>query len=142
MSMEDEISRPTWATVRALSEEIERLKSKLESRDHDAISRSEEEVWFLRMRLGITELEALTIARLFRGRGVAYVSRGQVMAALYGDTDEAPCDKIVDIYVCKLRRKLGADTITTVWGKGWTLSERGIALVEKAYSSPQQWRAA
>lgn len=46
---------------------------------------------------------------------------------LYGDMDE-PEAKIIDVFVCKLRKKLakvsgGADYIETVWGRGYTLRE-------------------
>ena len=46
---------------------------------------------------------------------------------LYGDLDE-PEAKIIDVYVCKLRKKLanasgGLDYIETVWGRGYALRE-------------------
>jgi two-component system, cell cycle response regulator CtrA len=46
---------------------------------------------------------------------------------LYGGTDE-PDAKIIDIFVCKLRKKIakvsgGLDYIETVWGRGYTLRE-------------------
>jgi two-component system cell cycle response regulator CtrA len=44
---------------------------------------------------------------------------------LYGGTDE-PDFKIIDVFICKLRKKLleatGANYIETVWGRGFTLS--------------------
>jgi two-component system cell cycle response regulator CtrA len=46
---------------------------------------------------------------------------------LYGDLDE-PEVKIIDVFVCKLRKKLanasgGLDYIETVWGRGYALRE-------------------
>jgi two-component system, cell cycle response regulator CtrA len=47
---------------------------------------------------------------------------------LYGGLDE-PEVKIIDVFICKLRRKLaaalnGKDYIETVWGRGYVLRER------------------
>jgi two-component system cell cycle response regulator CtrA len=44
---------------------------------------------------------------------------------LYGGMDE-PDIKIIDVFVCKLRKKLanasgGKDYVETVWGRGYTL---------------------
>ena len=36
-------------------------------------------------------------------------------------------DRIVDIYVMKLRAKLGRDAIRTVWGLGWVLDRQVAA---------------
>jgi two-component system cell cycle response regulator CtrA len=46
---------------------------------------------------------------------------------LYGGMDE-PCVKIIDVFICKLRRKLssacgGENYVETVWGRGYVLSE-------------------
>ena len=46
---------------------------------------------------------------------------------LYGDLEE-PEAKIIDVYICKLRKKLanasgGLDYIETVWGRGYALRE-------------------
>jgi two-component system cell cycle response regulator CtrA len=45
---------------------------------------------------------------------------------LYGGIDE-PEVKIIDVFICKLRKKLatagGADLIGTVWGRGYVLRE-------------------
>jgi two-component system cell cycle response regulator CtrA len=46
---------------------------------------------------------------------------------LYGDLEE-PDAKIIDVFICKLRKKLagasgGHDYIETVWGRGYTLRE-------------------
>ena len=50
------------------------------------------------------------------------------MDRLYNDTDE-PDDKIIDVFVCKLRKKLSAAgvegaEIATKWGKGFALEEK------------------
>jgi two-component system, cell cycle response regulator CtrA len=47
---------------------------------------------------------------------------------LYGGADDEPESKIIDVFICKLRKKLanasgGLDYIETVWGRGYTLRE-------------------
>jgi len=56
------------------------------------------------------------------------VSKDQLMSVLYGlKPDEEPDIKIVDVFVCKLRKALNdqalglGDMIKTVWGRGYTL---------------------
>ena len=49
------------------------------------------------------------------------------LSHLYGGKDE-PEIKIIDVFVCKLRKKLskasgGFNYIKTVWGRGYTLKE-------------------
>ena len=47
---------------------------------------------------------------------------------LYGGLDDEPEAKIIDVFICKLRKKLanasgGQDYIETVWGRGYALRE-------------------
>ena len=63
------------------------------------------------------------------------VNRGQMMNAIYGviDPGEQPEIKIIDVFVCKLRRKLreaGPEdcriprgAISTIWGRGYKLDD-------------------
>jgi two-component system cell cycle response regulator CtrA len=57
------------------------------------------------------------------------VSKQSFMTHLYGaDTREEPATKIVDVFVCKLRKKLmdasgGENYIGTVWGSGYVLRD-------------------
>lgn len=52
-----------------------------------------------------------------------------IMQALYSDRpDDDPEIKIVDVFICKLRRKIqryGVE-ITTVWGRGYSLKDRHV----------------
>lgn len=61
-------------------------------------------------------LEALAV------REGQVVTRGVILDALYAGRDE-PDPKIVDVFVCKVRRALGAHAglIETIWGQGWRL---------------------
>lgn len=64
------------------------------------------------------------------------VSKDSVMNHLYSGMDE-PEQKIVDIFICKIRRKLGVakDAVQTVWGRGYRLAV-GDALPEKPVKVP------
>jgi two-component system, cell cycle response regulator CtrA len=47
---------------------------------------------------------------------------------LYGGSDDEPEAKIIDVFICKLRKKLanasgGQDYIETIWGRGYALRE-------------------
>jgi two-component system cell cycle response regulator CtrA len=61
---------------------------------------------------------------------------------LYGGIDE-PELKIIDVFVCKLRKKLSAATgdesyIETVWGRGYVLREPNAPLADEMDSAPPQ----
>lgn len=72
----------------------------------------------------LTGSEARVFAHLTT-RPVA--TKQSIMMALYSDrTDEDPEMKIVDVYICKMRRKLKpfGVVIGTVWGQGYALEQR------------------
>ena len=67
------------------------------------------------------------ILELLALRKGTIVTREMLLNHLYGGTDE-PELKIIDIFVCKLRKKLaqamgGDHYIETVWGRGYMLHE-------------------
>ena len=56
-------------------------------------------------------------------------TKDMVLNHLYGGMDE-PEMKIIDVFICKLRRKLtnasgGKDYIETIWGRGYVMREQG-----------------
>lgn len=63
---------------------------------------------------------------------------------LYGGMDE-PEMKIIDVFICKLRKKLagaGADgLIGTVWGRGYTMREPGVERSTVEVASPMGERS-
>lgn len=84
------------------------------------------------------------------------VTRDSMLNHLYGGRDE-PAPKILDVFVCKLRRKLanaGAPgLVETVWGRGYALrvpgaqpvsTQPGVPVFDAAYHSggPLELRAA
>lgn len=80
------------------------------------------------LKLTRREYGVLEALALRKGRPV---SREELFDTLYGGEEE-PSHKIIDVYVCKLRRKLAAvlrdaDPIETVWGHGYRLRDAAAA---------------
>jgi two-component system cell cycle response regulator CtrA len=76
------------------------------------------------LRLTGKEYRILELLSLHKG---TTVTKAMFLDHLYGGIDEAEV-KIIDVFVCKLRKKLGAVNeghhyIETVWGRGYTLRE-------------------
>ena len=70
------------------------------------------------------EYQILELLSLRKG---STVTKSMFLNNLYGGIDE-PEMKIIDVFICKLRKKLinasnGTDYIETVWGRGWMLHE-------------------
>lgn len=68
-----------------------------------------------------------TILELLALRKGTTITKEMFLNHLYGGLDE-PGVKIIDVFICKLRRKLsnasrGANYIETVWGRGFVLRE-------------------
>ncbi len=73
--------------------------------------------------MGLTHHEA-GVLRVLYERKIA--TKRAIMDDLYSDRpNDIPEPKIVDVFVCKLRRKLRKFDvpITTVWGEGYTLTD-------------------
>ena len=72
----------------------------------------------------LTGKEYACLEFLATRRGMT-VTKEMFLAHLYGGQDE-PEMKIIDVFICKLRRKLsdaGAPpVIETVWGRGYTIA--------------------
>ncbi len=56
------------------------------------------------------------------------LSKEQIMDAVYDLTDDEPMMKIVDVFICKLRKKLAplGVSITTSWGQGYALGQKPV----------------
>ena len=77
--------------------------------------------------LTIKEYHILELLSLRKG---TIVTKDMILNHLYGGMDE-PEVKIIDVFVCKLRRKLaqatgGSHYIETVWGRGYVLRDPTI----------------
>jgi two-component system, cell cycle response regulator CtrA len=82
------------------------------------------EVDGVRVHLTGKEYQMLELLSLRKG---TTVSKEIFLNHLYGDREE-PEMKIIDVFICKLRRKLdiagdGGSYIETIWGRGYTLRD-------------------
>ena len=78
------------------------------------------------MRLRLTGKEYAILELLSFRKGIT-LTKEMILNHLYGGTD-GPELKIIDVFVCKLRKKLaqatgGTHYIETVWGRGYMLRD-------------------
>ena len=89
------------------------------------------------MRWGLTAHEAKLLGVLCKRPAV---TKDGIMAALYRDEGrDEPEIKIVDVFVCKLRRKLtpfGVE-IKTLWGQGYSMDAENKRRVAEAMAEEQ-----
>jgi two-component system cell cycle response regulator CtrA len=82
----------------------------------------------VRVHLTAREYQILELLSLRKG---TTLTKEMFLNQLYGGMDE-PEIKIIDVFICKLRRKLadasgGKNYIETIWGRGYVLRESGSA---------------
>jgi len=82
------------------------------------------------MRLHLTSSEYKMLELLALRKGMT-LTKEMFLSHLYGGIDE-PEMKIIDVFMCKLRKKLGnasggKEYIETVWGRGYVMREQGVA---------------
>lgn len=106
-----------------LEDEVAYLRSEL------GLAQDATKIKALKVSLGLTETEALLLHALYATRQ-HYLSRAQVFDATRPSSRRDCTLKIVDVYVSKLRRKIGSDIIKTLWGYGYCLTPQGVALVQ------------
>ena len=87
----------------------------------------------VRIHLTGREYQTLELMALRKGKAL---TKDVFLSCLYGGMDE-PGAKIVDVFICKLRKKLGPHTdgrhvIETVWGGGYVLREAGESVDSSA----------
>ena len=86
-----------------------------------------------RVNLTGREYQTLELLALRRGKTL---TKDIFLTGLYGGQDE-PGPKIIDVFICKLRKKLapatdGRHVIETVWGGGYVLREADEAAAQTA----------
>lgn len=125
----------------------ERLASKCAALEHE-LEKAREEIKFLRRQVNVQAETSVvdTLARMFKLTlqeaallGALYEARGRTLSkwALEeslpkGDIMRDRDIKIVDVVVCKLRRKVGAAAIDTLWGRGYGISAVGLERINAA----------
>lgn len=74
-----------------------------------------------------------------RAAAPGMVHPDRMMIALYGLNDEAPEPKTLDVYLCKVRRRLmEAQTriqVETIYGRGWRLRPESVVRFDEAVAA-------
>ncbi len=93
--------------------------------DNMTIDLSTRDVWVNDQPVRLTEKEFQVLEALTLKKGHV-LTKDHFLNYLYGGMDE-PDAKIIDVFICKLRKKLisaGAENlISTVWGRGYVLRD-------------------
>jgi DNA-binding response OmpR family regulator len=87
-------------------------------------------------RYNFTETETAMLGLIASHEGV--ITKDRAYAFLYGMHADPPHEKILDVYICRLRSKLGAEGIHigTSWGRGWYLDDEDRAKVNAMRLQP------
>src|SRR6202012_4429641 len=94
--------------------------------DDLVLNMSQQRVYAAGQEVHLTGKEYSILELLMLRKGIT-VTRDAFLNPLYGGRDE-PELKIIDVFICKLRKKLAAATngdnyIETVWGRGYVLRD-------------------
>ncbi|WP_270935915.1 response regulator transcription factor [Falsiroseomonas oryzae] len=85
-------------------------------------------------RVRVTRREFAVLEMLMLRRGLL-LTKEHFMSRLYG-AEDGPDQRILDVFVCKLRHKLAAagaaEIVRTVWGRGYVAEEPGPAALAAA----------
>src|ERR1700733_13333548 len=117
-SSHDEVEKLLAAIrARAHAPEVARLTDQISLLCRAALTPSPDEGW---LSLGLTRMEA-RLMRALAEKPDRMGSKSALMDAMYFDRAEEAEPKIVDVLVCKIRRKLRGSpwAIETVWGQGY-----------------------
>jgi two-component system cell cycle response regulator CtrA len=119
----------------ALQKRVDDLEYYLEGMERILGAKDSHEIW--PFHLTPAELRFFGILRAAPGRLLTKEHFWHVLYALRHE-DEMPEIKIVDVFLCKLRKKLrphGVD-IDTVWGQGYYLSTENAAKLDQIVKVP------
>ena len=117
-SSRDEVEKLLSAIrARARTPDVVRLTDQISLLCRAALTPSPDESW---LTLGLTHMEA-RLMRALTEKQDRMVSKSALMDAMYFDRGHEAEPKIVDVLVCRIRRKLkgSAWAIETVWGQGY-----------------------
>jgi len=123
------------AKVRLLEEEVQQLRDRIDVLEQDFLGTDIP----IPIEWRLTQSEGRLIRALARR---PELTKAQLVTALYYDRvaeEEVPEPKIVDVMICKARRKLKpfGVSITTLWGTGFALdAETRRMLTETSGGSP------
>lgn len=79
------------------------------------------------------------LLRAIRAVGPNLLHHERAMLAIYGMWEDMPEQKILDVLVCKIRRKLmeaqAQIRIETVWGRGWRMTPESCTKFDVAIAA-------
>jgi DNA-binding response OmpR family regulator len=105
-------------------EERDFWKSEAEAATDDGVRST------LQTAFGLSRQEARLLEVLRKRPGIAL--KEPLFFAAWSESQTDPTMKVLDIYICKLRQKIGADAIITHWGRGYELSGAMRARINEA----------
>jgi DNA-binding MarR family transcriptional regulator len=108
-----------------LEEEVRFLKREL------GITRSEEAEDRFCVVFGLTPKPAQMLGMLYRRRGAA-VTKNAAYDAIYATDADGPGVQNIDVSVAKIRKALPANSVATVWARGYQLTATGLAACDAA----------
>jgi two-component system cell cycle response regulator CtrA len=95
------------------------------------------------IQFGLTKNEAIMFGVLMKRE---HALKSTFMAALYSDKheDAVAQEKIIDVWICKMRSKLKPFEIeiSTLWGRGYYLTPEAKALAKSYFGGSQGTNAA
>lgn len=110
-----------------LRDEIAFLKRQL------GVQAQQDQISTLATRLRLPPAEAQLLSALYdaKGRVLSVYQLDEVMPPVSSSADDRDL-KHVAIRVCRVRKKLGEESIKNIWGRGYCLTDIGRLLVEEA----------
>lgn len=93
------------------------------------IMRSRDNFAAYQARWALTPTECLILDTLYTRRG-RVTTKQAVMDSLYQQSADEPEIKIIDVYICKIRGKVGRGNILTCWGNGYQLGPDFVGEVD------------
>jgi two-component system cell cycle response regulator CtrA len=115
------------ARIEALEEENELLRERIAY-----LERANGRELLLPLELGLTKHEGRVVAMLYQRAEVC--SKEQLMHGCYADRhDDEPEIKIIDVFICKARKKIAPFglKIETIWGRGYSMGPDSRALLRQ-----------
>lgn len=126
-------------TPNQLSELTRKLEAMTEERDFYrrelGLQRDADKVASMMTAFRLTRLEARIIDSMMAS-APRPMTKEALLNAAWGDRADDVEIKIVDVFICKIRAKMGRECIETIWGHGYRMGEPGLAKI-RAVLDPQ-----
>ncbi len=114
------------ARVEQLTNEVNFYKREL------GMIRDAERVGLMKTRHRLTTQEAAVCDVLLGKTPGRVVEKSALFEAAWGERAYHLEIKILDVFICKIRAKIGKDAIETIWGTGYRLTAAGRELLVSA----------